>query len=42
MQMKAAGTAIMKLKEIAFALSFNPTLLICFTKKTNASYKGTP
>jgi hypothetical protein len=42
MQIQAAGTAIIKLNDIAFALSSKPTLFTCLRKNTKASYNGTP
>ena len=38
----AAGKAMIRLNEMAAALSFNPTLLICFKKKLATSYTGIP
>jgi hypothetical protein len=37
-----AGNAMIKLKEMAAALSFNPILLTCLIKKTTTSYNGIP
>ena len=39
---RPAGSAIIRLKDIAAALSVKPTLLTCLKKKITTSYKGNP
>lgn len=37
-----AGSAMIRLNDMAAALSFKPTLLICLKKKVTTSYSGNP